>query len=64
MDFALESAATLEFPVNHKAVFFATPENRTAIDVLRAKYPGGVYGIMLRKSKPQEILFEYYILNP
>jgi 4-amino-4-deoxy-L-arabinose transferase-like glycosyltransferase len=64
LDFALESAATLEFPVNHKAVFFATPENRTAIDVLRAKYPGGVYGIMLRKSKPQEILFEYYILNP
>jgi 4-amino-4-deoxy-L-arabinose transferase-like glycosyltransferase len=64
IDMAIDSVATLELPPGHKAVFFASPENRTAIEILRTKYPGGVYGIMLRKSFPQEILFEYYILNP
>jgi 4-amino-4-deoxy-L-arabinose transferase-like glycosyltransferase len=64
MDMAVDSVANLELPPGHKAVFFASPENRVAIEILRTKYPGGVYGIMLRKTKPQEILFEYYILNP
>lgn len=63
MDLVPESIATLELPPGQKAVFFASPENLVAIEELRRKFPGGVQGIMLRKSKPEEILFEYYILN-
>ena len=64
MDLVPESIASLELPPGQKAVFFVSPENRAAIEELKKKYLGGVQGIMLRKSKPDEILFEYYILNP
>lgn len=64
MDLAAESVATLEVPTNQKSVFFASPENRAAFQEIKTKFPGGVEGIMIRKYIPQEILFEYYILNP
>ena len=64
LDLVSESVAGLELPAGQKAVFFASPENRAAMEILRTKFPGGAPGIMLRKSKPEEILFEYYILNP
>jgi 4-amino-4-deoxy-L-arabinose transferase-like glycosyltransferase len=63
MDLVAESVTTLELPPDQKAVFFASPENRAAIENLRTKFPGGIHGIILRKSKPEEILFEYYILS-
>lgn len=64
VDMTAESLSTLELAPDQKAVFFATPENRSLFTELRDKYPGGKQGLTYRKSKPDEILFEYYVLNP
>jgi len=63
-DLNAEDISALELPPGQKSIFFASPENLGAIDELEKNYPGGVEGFMRRKSKPEEILFEYYILNP
>ncbi|HJS17918.1 MAG TPA: glycosyltransferase family 39 protein [Anaerolineales bacterium] len=52
-----------ELPSDQKAAFFAIPENRELIAEISKKYPGGSGGLVFRKPKPQEILFEYYILT-
>jgi hypothetical protein len=46
-----------------KAAFFAIPENRALLSMVMEKYPGGKTGYVYRKPKPDEILFEYYILS-
>lgn len=63
MDLTTDSIATLELPPGQKAVFFASLENRAVIGEISRKFPGGVQGMVLRRSKPEEVLFDYYILN-
>ena len=59
-----EGIDALEFPAGTAAGFFAIPENRPMLDAISQKYPGGERGLVYRKPKPNEILFEYYILKP
>ncbi len=59
-----EGIDTLELPVGTAAGFFAIPENRPMLDAISQKYPGGERGLVYRKPRPNEILFEYYILAP
>jgi 4-amino-4-deoxy-L-arabinose transferase-like glycosyltransferase len=46
-----------------KAAFFSIPEDRALLATVMDKYPGGEKGFVYRKPKPDEILFEYYILT-
>ena len=63
-DLTAESLAELTLTPDQKAAFFAIPENRPLIDKISQKFPGGERGLIYRKSRPHEILFEYYILAP
>jgi 4-amino-4-deoxy-L-arabinose transferase-like glycosyltransferase len=63
LDLNAESAATFELPPNGEMGFFAIPENRPLLKEISERYPGGESGLVYRKSKPEEILFEYYILK-
>jgi 4-amino-4-deoxy-L-arabinose transferase-like glycosyltransferase len=64
MDFTAESMATFLLPPNQKVAFFAIPENRTLLEEISQKFPGGKRGLVYRKPKPEEVLLEYYILAP
>lgn len=63
-DLTWDDIATLTVPPDQKTAFFAIPENRPLIDEISQKYPGGQRGLIYRKTRPGEILFEYYILAP
>ena len=63
-DLSAEGIPTLQLSANSEIGFFAIPENRTLIQEISQKYPGGQGGLVYRKSKPEEILFEYYIVGP
>ena len=63
-DLSAESIPTLELPPDQKAGFFAIPENRLLLAEISQKYPGGESGIVYRRVRPDEILFEYYIIEP
>jgi hypothetical protein len=63
-DLSVESIPTLVLAPDQKAVFFAIPENHSLLAEIRQKYPGGESGIIYRKVRPDEILFEYYIIDP
>ncbi len=52
-----------ELAPGQNAAFFAIPENRAWIDEISRKYPGGEGGLVFRKPKPAEVLFEYYIVD-
>ena len=58
-----ESVATFQLPASGEMGFFAIPENRQLLQQISEKYPGGESGVFYRKTKPDEILFEYYILK-
>jgi hypothetical protein len=58
-----EDIAALELSSTTKAGFFAIPENRSLLTEIAQKFPGGERGVVYRKSEPQEVLFEYYIVN-
>jgi len=62
-DLTAEAISMLELPPGQRSIFFASPENLGALEELRNQYPGGIQGSTHRKSKPEEILFQYYILN-
>lgn len=64
VDLGTESIPTLELRVDQKAGFFAIPENRLLLADISQKYPGGESGIVYRRPRPNEILFEYYIIGP
>lgn len=63
-DLSVETIDSFELPSNKKVGFFATPENHPLLQEISQKYPGGESGVFYRKSKPKELLFEYYILKP
>lgn len=63
-DLNAETIPTLQLPPNTPAGFFAVPENRTLLQEISQRFPGGESGVVYRKTKPDEILFEYYILKP
>lgn len=64
VDLYAENMDALELPSNQGSGFFAIPENRPLLEQIKQKYPGGESGLVYRKTKPNEILFEYYILMP
>jgi 4-amino-4-deoxy-L-arabinose transferase-like glycosyltransferase len=59
-----EGIDALELPAGTAAGFFAISENRPMLDAISQKYPSGERGLVYRKPEPNEILFEYYILEP
>jgi len=59
-----ENIAAFELSPNQKIGFFATPENRQLLLEISQRYPGGEGGLVYRRTKPKEILFEYYIIGP
>lgn len=63
-DFTADTLATFTLSPDQKVAFFAIPENRHLLEELSQKFPGGERGLIYRKPKPDEILFEYYILAP
>ena len=63
LDLNAESVATFQLPASGEMGFFAIPENRQLLQQISEKYPGGESGVFYRKTKPNEILFEYYILK-
>jgi 4-amino-4-deoxy-L-arabinose transferase-like glycosyltransferase len=63
-DVGIGNIAALVVNRNERSAFFATPESRPLLAQIVQMYPGGMSGLVYRKTKPNEILFEYYILNP
>jgi hypothetical protein len=63
LDLNAESMAMFQLPASGEMGFFAIPENRYLLQEISEKYPGGESGVVYRKSKPDEVLFEYYILK-
>ena len=63
-DLTADDLATLTLPPDQKTAFFAIPENRPLIEEISRKFPGGQRGLIYRKTRPGEVLFEYYILAP
>ena len=63
-DLTAENLATLTLTPDQKVAFFAIPENRPLLEEVIQKFPGGEKGLIYRKTRPGEILFEYYILSP
>jgi 4-amino-4-deoxy-L-arabinose transferase-like glycosyltransferase len=63
-DLTAENIATLELSPDQRAGFFAIPENRSLLAEISQRFPGGESGLVYRRPKPDEILFEYYIIEP
>ncbi|HEX5809765.1 MAG TPA: glycosyltransferase family 39 protein [Anaerolineales bacterium] len=63
-DLAAENIETLELPAGREVGFFAIPENRPQLEQIAQKFPGGESGLVYRRTVPNEVLFEYYILPP
>ncbi len=64
VDLTAEGLATLTLAPDQKSAFFAIPENRPLIEEISRKFPGGQRGLIYRKTRSGEVLFEYYILAP
>ena len=62
VDLTAEGLSTLTLAPDQKSAFFAIPENRPLIEEISRKFPGGQRGLIYRKTRPGEVLFEYYIL--
>lgn len=63
-DLTSDTLTTLQLAPNQKAAFFAIPENQQLITEISQKYPGGKEGLFYRRTRPTEVLFEYYVVNP
>jgi hypothetical protein len=63
IDLGVENIPILQLPTGGDIGFFAIPENRMALQEIIQRYPGGENGFVYRRPKPDEILFEYYILR-
>lgn len=63
-DLTAENLATFHLRPDQKVAFFSIPENSALLDEVSRKFPGGNRGVIYRKPRPNEILFEYYILTP
>ncbi|MDQ2691582.1 MAG: hypothetical protein M3Y68_06095, partial [Chloroflexota bacterium] len=63
-DLSVEGIDSLQLPPGLQVGFFAIPENRPALQAISQKYPGGESGLVYRRTNPEEVLFEYYILSP
>jgi 4-amino-4-deoxy-L-arabinose transferase-like glycosyltransferase len=59
-----ENIEALQLPTNKQVGFFATPENRQLLQQIIQRYPGGEGGLVYRRTKPDQVLFEYYIIDP
>jgi hypothetical protein len=63
-DVSPAQAPALQLPPSLRAGLFATPENRPLLAEIRARHPGGRGGLFYRRTKPDEVLFEYYVVGP
>jgi len=64
VDLRAEDVAVLELSPGQKTGFFAIPENRSLLAEISRRFPGGQSGLVYRRPHPDEILFEYYIIEP
>ena len=64
VDLASEDIPTFELAPGQKAVFFSTPANHPWMSKIIQKYPGGRNSLFYRKTVPNEVLFEYYVVEP
>lgn len=62
-DLGAGSVGTFVLTPGEKAAFFSIPENRALLAMIIEKYPGGETGHVFRKPRPDEMLFEYYVLT-
>jgi hypothetical protein len=62
-DLGSGNIGTFELAPGEKAAFFSVPESRALLAMIIEKYPGGETGFVNRKPKPDELLFEYYVLS-
>jgi 4-amino-4-deoxy-L-arabinose transferase-like glycosyltransferase len=62
MDLGAGNLEAFQLAKGEKAAFFATPENHALLATIMEKYPGGEAGYVHRKPRPEEILFEFYVL--
>jgi hypothetical protein len=62
IDLGSASLPGFQLSSGQKAAFFAIPEDQSLLAELRQRYPGGNGGLVYRKPRPAEILFEYYIV--
>jgi hypothetical protein len=63
VDLTVESIPPLQLPPDGDVGFFAIPENVQLLQEINQKFPGGERALVYRRSRPNEILFEYYILK-
>ncbi|MGE5249489.1 MAG: ArnT family glycosyltransferase [Bacteroidota bacterium] len=63
IDLGVAGLASFQLSPAQKAAFFAIPENQAMLAQIRQRFPGGQGGLVFRKSKPGEVLFEYYVLK-
>lgn len=64
IDLSADNLGSFNLPPKQPVGFFAVPENEPLLQEIEQRYPGGESGLVYRKSKPGELLFEYYILKP
>jgi hypothetical protein len=62
-DLSADNLASFSPASNQPVGFFAVPENEALLQEIAQRFPGGKSGVVYRKSKPDELLFEYYILK-
>jgi 4-amino-4-deoxy-L-arabinose transferase-like glycosyltransferase len=63
VDLPSSSVPTFELAPDQPVAFFAIPETQVVLAELRQKYPGGQGGLVYRKTRPDELLFEYYVVQ-
>lgn len=64
VDLDIVNSGTLALAPGTKAGFFAIPESVPLLTEIIQRNPGGRSGAVYRKPRPNEVLFQYYILNP
>ena len=62
-DLRADGIESLKTMPRQKAIFIATPENKSLLDEVSRIYPGGKDGLIYRIPQPQELLMAYYIVS-
>lgn len=63
IDLAAPDVPHLERDDGACAAFFAIPENRPLLRDLQRRYRDGSGGVVYRKTRPDEVLFDYYLVT-
>jgi hypothetical protein len=63
LDLPSSSVPTFELAPGQRAAFFAIPETQGLLAEIRQRYPHGEGGLVYRRTRPDELLFEYYLVS-